>query len=163
MPARSPPFPAVRHSTLSPGELFVDHTRRDLAKLVPLLAAASVRAQDKRMLTSKVFVFEELAAKQNGRNSQRNTFDGATHTGFPIDLHLTELAPGEAPHGSHSHAHEEIVMVQRGTLEVTIKGKTTRVTPGSVVYVASGEVHGWRNTGSVPAQYFVLALGREGA
>jgi quercetin dioxygenase-like cupin family protein len=31
--------------------------------------------------------------------------------------------------------------------------------PGSAAYVASNEVHGWRNVGTTRAQYFVLAIG----
>jgi quercetin dioxygenase-like cupin family protein len=53
-------------------------------------------------------------------------------------------------------------MLQTGTLQVTIEGKVTRVTAGSVVYVNSNEEHGWMNPGPKPAQYFVMAIGREG-
>jgi quercetin dioxygenase-like cupin family protein len=52
-------------------------------------------------------------------------------------------------------------MVQEGTLEVTILDKATRIGPGSVAYVHSNEKHGWKNIGSTPAQYFVLAIGKE--
>ena len=45
-------------------------------------------------------------------------------------------------------------------LEVTVKGKTTRLGPGSVAYVASGEHHGLRNAGTTRARYVVMALGR---
>jgi quercetin dioxygenase-like cupin family protein len=78
-------------------------------------------------------------------------------------LHLTELGPGQAPHAPHKHLHEEVMMLQTGVLDVTIDGKTTRISAGSVVYAASNEMHGWRNPGTGPAQYFVIALGREGA
>ena len=47
-------------------------------------------------------------------------------------MHLTELGPGQAPHAPHKHVHEEMVMLQTGLLDVTIEGKTTRLTPGSV-------------------------------
>jgi hypothetical protein len=36
------------------------------------------------------------------------------------------------------------------------------VTAGSVVYVNSNEEHGWKNPGPERAQYFVMAIGREG-
>ena len=54
-------------------------------------------------------------------------------------------------------------MLQTGMLDVTIEGKVTRVTAGSVVYVNSNEEHGWKNPGPERAQYFVMAIGREGA
>jgi quercetin dioxygenase-like cupin family protein len=44
-------------------------------------------------------------------------------------------------------------------MEVTISGRTTSLGPGSAAYVASNEVHGWRNVGTTRAQYFVLAIG----
>ena len=53
-------------------------------------------------------------------------------------------------------------MLRTGLLEVTIEAKVTRVMAGSVVYVNSNEEHGWKNPGPESAQYFVLAVGREG-
>jgi quercetin dioxygenase-like cupin family protein len=38
-------------------------------------------------------------------------------------------------------------------------GVTTRVSAGSIVYAASNVLHGWKNPGPEPAEYFVLALG----
>ena len=87
-------------------------------------------------------------------------FDGLTHTGFHIDLHETELAPGMAPHPPHHHEHEEMIMIREGTLAVTIAGKVTTIGPGGVAYVASNQEHGWRNSGTMHAHYFVVALGR---
>jgi quercetin dioxygenase-like cupin family protein len=81
-------------------------------------------------------------------------------TGFPVELHITELGPGQAPHAPHKHEHEEMVMLRSGELDVTISGQTTRATAGSVVIVASNEMHGWRNPGLEPAMYFVIALGK---
>jgi len=139
----------------------MNHSRRDLAMLLPVLAAAKVSAQTEKKIPSTVYRYEDLPVKANAATRQRQTFNGQTHSGFHVDLHLTELAPGQMPHAAHHHVHEEIVMVQRGTLEVTIKDKVTRAGAGSVVYVASGEEHGWKNVGSEPAEYFVLALGRD--
>src|SRR5207245_10675941 len=134
---------------------------RDLGMLIPALAAAPIAtAQDKKMTTSKIFKYEDMPKKPNGANTRRDVLDGATHTGYPIEMHMTELGPGQAPHPPHHHEHEELLMLQTGSLDVTIGGKTTRIGAGSVIYAASNEEHGWRNTGTTPAQYFVLALGR---
>ncbi len=111
-------------------------------------------------LPSSAMRFEDFKVKQNRTNRSRDVFDGLTHSGYRVDMHLTELSPGEMPHAAHQHAHEELVMLREGTLEVTISGKVTVVGPGSVVYVASNEMHGWKNAGDKPAHYFVMALGR---
>jgi quercetin dioxygenase-like cupin family protein len=113
-------------------------------------------------MASKTFAFADLPVRANGANRSRAVLQGKTHSGFPIEMHQTELGPGEAPHPPHHHAHEEMIMIREGTLEVTISGRSAKLGPGSVAFVASNEEHGWRNVGSGRAHYFVLALGREG-
>ena len=129
--------------------------RRNLALLLPALAAAQ-----KSPMPSRCFRHDELPVKANGDNRSRDVFNGATHSGFAIDMHETELAAGAMPHPSHHHPHEELMVLREGTLEVTIAGKTTRVKGGDVVYVASNEEHGWKNVGATRARYYVMALGR---
>jgi quercetin dioxygenase-like cupin family protein len=133
-------------------------TRRDLTLMSAGLIAATAKAQKASLptLPSKTYRFEDMVLK----GTSRAVFDGLTHTGFHVDLHETELAPGEAPHAAHRHEHEEMIMIREGTLEITIEGKVTMAGPGSVVYAASNEMHGWKNAGSTKAQYFVIALGR---
>ena len=119
-------------------------------------------SKDKSTLASKAYEFEDLPVKVNGQNRSRDVFNGKNHAGIPLDLHITELGPGQTPHAPHRHLHEEIVMLRTGLMDVTIEGKVTRVTAGSVVYVNSNEEHGWKNPGPERAQYFVMAIGREG-
>ena len=133
-------------------------SRRDLALLLPAVAAAQEKPQPAK-LASKSFRYEDLPVKDSGQNRQRAVLNGLTHSGFAVETHLTELGPGQAPHAPHKHVHEEMVMLQTGQLDVTIEGKTTRLTPGSVAFVASNELHGWKNPGPDRAQYFVIALG----
>jgi mannose-6-phosphate isomerase-like protein (cupin superfamily) len=49
--------------------------------------------------------------------------------------------------------------MMQGQLAVTISGKTTVIDPGGAAFVHSGELHGVRNPGTTPAQYFVVAIG----
>src|SRR5215475_570583 len=98
-------------------------TRRNLALLLPALAAA--QDKDKR-LPSKTFKFEELPTKVNATNQSKShaVLDGQTHSGFPIEVHITEMPAGQSPHPPHQHVHEEMFMLQAGVIEVTISGKT---------------------------------------
>ena len=138
-------------------------TRRDLNLLLPLLASSAAVAQkgqdNRKKLPSASFKFNELPVKVSGENRTRPVLNGATHNGSAVELHLTELGPGMAPHPPHRHPHEEMVLVQYGELDVTISGTTTRLTPGSAAFVASNEEHRWNNPATGRTQYFVIALG----
>ena len=128
--------------------------------LLPLLAAGDATAQ-KSPLASKTYTFDALPVKKNGPNSSRAVLNGATHDGSPLEVHITELGPGLAPHPPHHHGHDEMVIIRQGTLAVTINGKTDNLGPGSVAFAASGEEHGWKNVGSDTAMYYVIALGKD--
>jgi quercetin dioxygenase-like cupin family protein len=139
----------------------VNYSRRDLRMLLPILAATSAVAQPKMALPSKAFKYDDLPVHINGENKGRAVMNGDTHSSFQVEVHLTELGEGQAPHPPHKHVHEEMLLLQSGTVDVTINGQTTRLTPGSVAYVASNDQHGWRNPGPGHAQYFVVAFGRD--
>jgi quercetin dioxygenase-like cupin family protein len=136
----------------------VNYSRRDLSLLLPALAAAGAAAQN-AVLPSKTFRFEDLPVRTSGANKSRALLKGETHSGYALEMHLTELGPGMAPHPPHHHVHEEAIFIHQGTLDVTIVGKTVKLGPGSVAYVASNEEHGWKNVGTLPALYLVLELG----
>jgi quercetin dioxygenase-like cupin family protein len=121
------------------------------------------RGRTELRAASKCYPYDGLEVKTNPKNHNetRNVLDGLTHNNVHVDLHITTLGPGQMPHPAHTHVHEEMIMVQKGTLEVTILGKGTKIGPGSVAYVHSNELHGWKNIGDTPAEYFVLAIGKE--
>jgi quercetin dioxygenase-like cupin family protein len=132
--------------------------------MLPALAAPLAMAQQdsSKRLPTKLLKFEDLpvrASGANGENKSHAILDGETHTGFPIEVHSTELAPGSSPHAPHRHVHEEMFFLQIGVLESTVNGVTKRLTPGSVCYVNSNELHGVLNPGPDKAQYFVVAFG----
>jgi quercetin dioxygenase-like cupin family protein len=127
---------------------------------VIVVAVGAIRllaAQD--VLSSGLFSHDTLAMRASGPTEIRQMLTGATHSGYRVDLHETALAAGQMPHAAHHHVHEEMLLIREGTLEVTVKGRTERLGPGSAVYIASSEEHGWRNVGDTQAKYFVLALG----
>jgi quercetin dioxygenase-like cupin family protein len=51
-----------------------------------------------------------------------------------------------------------MVIVNEGTIEVTIGTAVSQLGPGSVAYVESNIEHGWRNIGKTRARYFILTL-----
>ncbi len=113
------------------------------------------------VLPSKCYAFDSLPVKTNAANGMqtRDVFRGKTQTGCPLALHISTLPPGQVPHPPHQHVHEEMMLVKQGTLEVTISGQSTRIGPGSLTYINSNDMHGLKNVGDVPAQYFVVEIG----
>ena len=73
-----------------------------------------------------------FAGDERRRETLRPVLDGETHTGYRVAVHLTDLPPGMASHAPHKHAHEEVVMLQSGQLDVTLGSAVTRVEAGSV-------------------------------
>ena len=131
-------------------------SRRELALLVPALAAAA----EGTTLEGKIYDVNAMAWRQNpnAASSAKAIFDGFTTRGQRLTMHATELAPGQEPHPPARQPHEEILIVQQGTLECTINGRTARLEPGAVVYSAFNDLKGWKNVGSGPAIYYVISL-----
>jgi mannose-6-phosphate isomerase-like protein (cupin superfamily) len=139
----------------------MEPTRRFVCLSLPMLAASAAWAADQtsKPISSFAKTFDELPAKQNGANTSRSIVDGTTQSNDHLEVHETTLAPGSSPHPPHQHTHEELFLMMKGQLEVTIAGKTSVIGPGGAAFVHSGELHGVRNPGTEPTQYFVVATG----
>ena len=53
------------------------------------------------------------------------------------------------------------MLIREGTVEFTANGKPEQVGPGGICFAASNEMHGLKNVGTIPANYFVIAIGNE--
>ncbi len=146
----------------------MDATRRSmLLSLSALAGAATMRGLHAQTtapgknepLASFAKTYDELPVHQNGANQSRAILEGTTHSNDHLEVHETTLAPGSSPHPPHTHEHEELFLMMKGHLAVTIAGKTRVIGPGAAAFVHSGELHGVRNPGSESAQYFVVATG----
>jgi mannose-6-phosphate isomerase-like protein (cupin superfamily) len=140
--------------------------------LLPALAAATASAQNQTpaadtsveklpRLGTQAYIFNELPVTTNGKNKQRRMFTGKTHTGFKLESHQSDIAPGEVNHPPHQHLREEMMLIREGTMELTISGKPMRLGPGDVGFIGSNEIHNAKNVGTVRAQYFIVNIGRD--
>jgi quercetin dioxygenase-like cupin family protein len=139
----------------------MNYSRRDLSVLLPMLAVARAGAQTKQpqaMSASKVYHDEQIAWNGNDEKKGREFFLGATHGGFRLEVHETALGPGMRPHAPHQHLHEEIIVLVEGTLEAYFDEKSEKVEAGSVIWLASNQMHGVRNSGTTPCRYYVVEL-----
>jgi mannose-6-phosphate isomerase-like protein (cupin superfamily) len=152
-------------------------TRRDLGFLLPSLVAAGATILDAQqaspppatdnsverlpVMRTQQFKYDELPVTTNGQNRQRRMFTAKTHTGFKIESHQSDIAPGEVNHPPHQHLREEMMLIREGTIELTIAGKPYRLGPGDVGVIGSNEMHNAKNVGTARALYFIVNIGRD--
>ena len=151
------------------------YSRRDLGLLLPALAAAAtasaqskgapaaapVRVEELPVMKTHAFLYKDVPDTINGKNKSKRMFTAKTHTGFKIESHQSDIAPGEVNHPPHQHLREEMMLVRLGTMELTIAGKPYRLGPGDVGVIGSNEMHNAKNVGTTRAEYFIVNIGRD--
>ena len=154
-------------------------SRRDLGLLIPSLVAVSAAALDAQqqpagpaaaadnsvekmpLMKTMAYRYADLPVSANGQNKQRRMFTAKTHTGFKIESHMSDIAPGEVNHPPHQHLREEMMLIREGIMELTIAGKPYRLGPGDVGVIGSNELHNAKNVGTVFSRYFIVNIGRD--
>jgi mannose-6-phosphate isomerase-like protein (cupin superfamily) len=134
-------------------------SRRELVALPSMLGASLSQTSEGKTVPSNIYLFDKLALRHTDTVDYRAIIDGKTVDGCKFSVHESALLPGNEPHPPHHHNGEEVFLMLDGTLEVTINGKSSRITKGSVAFIGSGDQHGIRNVGATPAKYFVIELG----
>lgn len=125
---------------------------------LPLLFIAILLAfiTSGQTIQSDVYSWKNLPVAQRETGERRQIADGAGAVNDNIEIHATTLEPGKAPHASHKHPEEELIIVKEGTVKMTINGKSQLLGPGSIAYVMPNDEHGMLNEGTTKATYYVL-------
>lgn len=136
-------------------------TRRDLtigsiSLFLGIAVMALAQSAAKPLMLSSVFNWADLKVSPTKAGERRAVFDASTPALANLECHITTLNPGMAPHQSHRHPEEELMIVKEGTLETMQEGRTNIITTGGIIFQASNEFHGLRNIGTNPATYFVI-------
>src|SRR5579862_4500808 len=75
------------------------------------------------LLGSTARSWEEIEAAP-GKGLGKPIFRAPTATLDELEMHVTHLPAGQAPHPPHQHPQEEVVIIKEGTLEAMQYGKT---------------------------------------
>ena len=143
-------------------------TRRDLivaavAAGTTMVVVALADTPATPVMRSSVFDWESAKVEPTKSGAQRAFFQARTATLDQLECHVTTLNPGEVPHLPHQHPDEELIILKEGALEVQQNGETKHAGTGSIIFQASNELHGLRNTGQTPAVYYVIRWSTPGA
>jgi XRE family transcriptional regulator, regulator of sulfur utilization len=108
------------------------------------------------VMGSRVFDWNSLVDKPNATGSVRTVCNTPTATLENLEIHVSTLKPGMMSHPPHKHPNEELIIVRQGTVETLSNGEWIRVGPGSIVFNASNQLHGFKNVGTELAIYHVI-------
>jgi len=140
-------------------------TRREMCVGLSAMAAAGGVATAQMMAAgvlsqSRVYTLDEMPVRKmaNGGES-RDVLRGALTTGEVIGVHESAQPAGMVPNPPHTIQHTEVMVVVEGTLAFEHDGKSERVGPGGVIFVASGTLHTVHNVGEGTARYCVVQVG----
>jgi uncharacterized protein (TIGR02246 family) len=122
-----------------------------------LLAAAPASAEDPALLGSFAITWEEIQARPTSANGMsKPVVRSPTATLDELEMHVTAVPPGRTTHPPHTHPNEEVIVIREGTVEVHQNGRTRRVGPGAILFMASNEPHNVTNVGDTTAVYHVI-------
>lgn len=108
------------------------------------------------VLGPAVFDWNAMTVTRTDTGEVRSIVRQPTATLEELEMHVTTLNPGAASHPPHRHPNEELVIIDRGTVETLSGGQWKRVGAGSIIFNASNSLHALRNIGKDAAQYHVI-------
>ena len=128
-----------------------------LLTMIASLFSLGIQTKDLMPLESAVHNWNLLNVQQTKTGEYRQILDGKSMIFEQLEIHVTTLNPGKAPHGSHTHQDfEELVIVKEGKIKQTIGTKEKILGPGSIVLATPGNEHGLSNAGDSQASYYII-------
>lgn len=108
-------------------------------------------------LESTIHRWDSYEVEKKDTGERRQIVDGETLVFERLEIHATTLAPGKAPHASHTHQDvEELIIVKEGKIKLTIGSEEKILGPGSMALALIGDEHGISNAGDTDASYYIF-------
>ena len=100
--------------------------------------------------------WNELVMKKTDRGERREVFNRPSSMFSNFEVHATALDPGFASHDPHTHRAEEIILLMQGDITMQIGQSFYKAAAGDLIFLASGDLHAAKNTGSEQCRYFAI-------
>jgi mannose-6-phosphate isomerase-like protein (cupin superfamily) len=100
--------------------------------------------------------WNDIEFKANANGGRRVIMRQSVSALRELEIHTTQLKEGLSSHNSHTHEDEEIILVRFGQVEESVNGKPSQCGPGSVIFLTNDDVHGIRNAGNGPCEYYAI-------
>jgi (S)-ureidoglycine aminohydrolase len=100
--------------------------------------------------------WDELKVNRSVKGESRSLFDRPTSMFERFEVHATALNPGYASHDPHTHRVEEIILMLTGDVSETIAQDKLHAHAGDCIYLASGILHGPKNTFDQQCYYLAI-------
>jgi quercetin dioxygenase-like cupin family protein len=110
------------------------------------------------LLHSSLIDCDAVPPVPTATGSRRGIVDSPTATLVRLESHITTLNVGDATPPDLRGPADELVIMRSGTVDATANGASSRLGPGSLAFIASGDPHAFRNAGTVEASYQVIKL-----
>ena len=98
----------------------------------------------------------DLVAKNTNKGSRRDFFNKPTSQLAQFEMHTTALNADSVSHAPHTHVQEEIILILKGNVEMSIAGDLKKATVGDVIFLSSGVLHNLKNIGKEQCEYFAF-------
>ena len=112
---------------------------------------------------ARVIPLDHMEERKTATGASWNIAHGTLASGETVSLHQSMQVAGAPPVQIHNIQHSEFVLLSEGEVEFAheVQGKVVveHASAGSVLYIPPGTRHAVHNSGTVPARYFVVAIG----
>src|SRR5260370_7621402 len=86
----------------------------------PAAGASPEGVEKLPVMKTAAFKYNEIPVTTNGKNKSRRMFTAKTHTGFKMESHMSDIAPGEVNNPPHQHLRKEMMQIRLGVMVMTI-------------------------------------------
>jgi uncharacterized cupin superfamily protein len=131
---------------------------RSVLSAVALVLTIGHRAEAQAPPLRSIVFPKDSARSRSLASNQRSLVDTATAILSKLEIHESTLKPGQNSHAPHRHAHEEVIVLYQGDVDVLQENIHRRAHGGDVIFLASNEWHNFTNVGATDAKYLVIRI-----